>query len=342
MRGPLLALALAVLAQTPAPRAIALEPPAVVANDKDDGARAAFHEGERAEKERRYADAVASYRAVLRIDPGNFYAAAASARVQVLGLYEGAFDDLARLDEIRRDPRRADDRASIEALERAAPSFKGRPRTEALLFVAEAWVGRLHEPSRGASAALAVARDPTADGVQRDAAWDLAWAALKTDLPRAEREIGRDPGAPEAIRTRVLREVRRARLHRASTVVVATAGLGLLVAASVTASRRRWKVFASVALNPYALAFLVISPLFAARLADAWEQGFGKHFAPLATAMLAVHLLVSAWRGAFGDRGPALRLSGSLLASLAVLAAAYLVLERSEAAGTPLLQAFGL
>lgn len=341
LRAPVLALTLAVAFV--APRAFALEEPAPrTAEQKDQAARASFHAGELAEKERRYADALAQYRAVLATDPGNWFAAAARARVEVLAQYEGTFDELAKLDAVRKDPAKVDDRAAIEALEREALSFKGRARGEALLFVAEAWLGRLHEPSRAMTPALVVAKDPRVDKVLRDASWDLAWASSKNDLARAEREIAHDPDAPVEIRKRVLRDVRRARLHVASMGVVLIAGVAGVAAIGLSFARKRGRVLLAVATHPLALLFLVISPLFAAILADAWEVGFGKHFAPLATAMLAVHLLAAAWRGAFGDRGRAVRVAGGVLASVTVLAAAYLVLERSELRGTPLLTAFGL
>lgn len=324
------------------PTSQAAEPVTLTAAEKDAAARASFHDGELAEKERRYADALRSYRAVLATDPGNWFSAAARSRVEVLVQYEGAFAELGKLDAVRKDPAKVDDRGAIEGLEREARAFAPRTRAEALLFVAEAWVGRLREPQRAADAALTVGRDERVDRVLRDAAWDLAWAALKTDLPRAVREIAHDPGAPAVIRERVLRDARRAKLHQAATVVTAAAGLGLLAALGAALRRGRGRVVLAVATHPLAVVFLFVTPVIASVLADAWEQGFGRHFAPLSAALVGVHLLAAALRGALGDRGRALRFAGGALAASAMLAAAYLVLERSEAQGTPLLTSFGL
>jgi hypothetical protein len=259
----------------------------------------------------------------------------------VLSLYEGGFSELAELDAVRRDPARANDRAAVDALAKMSVNWKGRVWADAQLFVAEAWVGRLKEPWRGVDPALAVARSE-ADPVQRGAAWDLAYSALRGDLVRAAREIADDPRAPEPIRARVRREVRRRSLHKSSTTI-AGFGAGLtLFAVATTLRRGRLAILVRQLRHPIALAFLAVTPLAAYLLADAWEHGMGAHFLPFGLALVGVHVLVSAWRGAFGDRSASLRLLGSVTAALCVVAAAYLVLERGEAYGAPLLEGFGL
>lgn len=312
--------------------------PAAASADAD--ARAAFAAGELAERERRYADALTSYRSVLQIDPGNWFAGAARARIEVLSLYDGSFAELAELDALRRDPAKSNDRAAVDALAKMSTNWKGRVWADAQLFVAEAWVGRFHEPWRGADPALAVARS-SADPVQRGSAWDLAYSALRDDLPRAEREIGNDPRAPEPIRAAVRREVRRRSLHRASTAI-AGAGAGLaLFSIATTIRRSRSSILIAQLRHPLALMFLA-SPLLAYFLAEAFEQGMGAHFVALGASLIAVHVLVAAWRGAFGDRGGAIRVLGGIVAAGCVLAAAYLALERGERSGIPLLTGFGL
>lgn len=318
--------------------------PRDTAEGKDLAARASFRLGELAEKERRFADAIARYRDVLAVDPGNWFAAAARARVEVLSAYEGAFDELAALDAVRKDPARASDPAALDALARAAASWRGRARGEALLFVAEAWTGRVGQPAKAIAPALAAARDPRVERAQRDAGWDLAWAALRAvgDLDRANREIAQDPGAPEPIKKRVRRDVRRRTLQRTSTVVASATALAGAAALVTAIGRRRGRVVLDAATRPLAVAFLLLTPLLAAVLADAWDRGMGAHFAPFAAALLGVHLFAASWRGAFGDRARAARMAGGLAAALAVIAAAYLVLARAEARGTPLLESFGL
>lgn len=294
-----------------------------------------------AERARRYGEALVAYREVLKVDPGDYYAGAARARVEVLSLYEGSFTELAELDAVRRDPARVNDPTAVDTLAKMSVSWKGRVWADAQLFVAEAWVGRLHDPLRGADPALAVAHADV-DPVQRGAAWDLAYSALRTDLARAFRDIADDPRAPEPIRARVRREVRRVKLHRASTLAVGGgAGLGSF-AGAVALRRRRGAIAWRHLRNPIALAFLAAAPLGAYLIAEAWEHGMGAHFVPFGAALIAVHVFVAAWRGAFGDRARVVRIAGSVTAALCVLAAAYLVLERGEARGVPLLTGFGL
>ncbi len=276
---------------------------------------------------------------MLKIDPGHWFAGAARARIDVLSLYEGSFAELAELDAVRRSPNA--DAAAIDALARTSKSWRGRVWADAQLFVAEAFVGRLHDPSRAVEPALAVARSD-ADPVQRGAAWDLAYAALRSDVARAEREIANDPRAPEPIRARVRREVRRRSLHRASTAIAGLGGGLSLFALGVAARRQRLSLVLTLLQNPIALAFVVVTPLMAGLLANAWDHGMGTAFFPFGFALALVHLLVSAWRGAFGDRALGVRVAGSVTAALCVVAAAYLVLERGEAYGVPLLEGFGL
>lgn len=310
---------------------------------RDAAARASFRLGELDERALRYADALVRYRDVLAIDPGNYFAAAARARVEVLSSY-GALDELARLDVVRKDPAKAGDRAAIEALAKDAAGFRdARLRGEGLLFVAHAW-DRLGESSRAIDAAIAAAHQADAPQWVRASAWDLAWAVLRRtgELDRARRAIVDDSSAPEVVRARVSRELRRRALHRGSVAAASAGAVALLVALAITVKRGRGRVAREVLLRPTALAFLLVTPVFGGLVAHAWDKGLGAPFAAFGIALVAIHALVAAWRGAFGDRGRAVRLLGGAVAAACVLAAAYLVLERGEAYGTPLLDGFGL
>src|SRR5439155_18925579 len=127
----------------------------------------------------------------------------------------------------------------------------GRVRNETFLFLSEAYLGRLHRPADAVAPALSVARDRSADPLLRENAFEIAWAALQLtgDLDRAAREIASDPAAPASLRGRIVREVRRRRLHVASQAIDA-AGAALLAWALVTATRRgRLRVVAAVAFD---------------------------------------------------------------------------------------------
>ena len=87
-------------------------------------AEASFERAERAAQQRRFAEALASYREALAEDPSAPASTAARARITDLEAHaEGGFAPLARLEDLRRDPRRGGDRAEVEALERECGRF---------------------------------------------------------------------------------------------------------------------------------------------------------------------------------------------------------------------------
>ena len=315
------------------------------AEARDVAARASFLLGELDESERAYESALHHYRDVLTFDPGNWYAVSARARVESLESYGGTFRALARLDAVRKDPRASDDESAVSALQRDVGQFPpGRVRDEALLFIAEAYLGRLHRPADAVAPALSVAKAPAADPLTRASAFELAYAALHLagDLDRAAREIAHDPAAPPSLRTRIAREVRRRRLHVASQAIDGV-GVALLAWALVTASRRgRLRVVASVAFELRAWAFIAVASLGGYLIAERWESGQGAHFLVFGVALVLVHAFVASWRGAYGDRQRSVRALGGAAAAACVIAAAYLVLERGTARGAELLEGFGL
>jgi len=319
--------------------------PRDTAESRDVAARASFLLAELDETERNYPSALAHYRDVLAIDPGNWYAVSARARIDALAIYDGGYALLARLDAVRKDPQKANDGFAIDALHKEAIQFPaGRVRNEALLFVAEAYVGRLHRPADAVTPALAVAKDEHGDAVHRSAGYELAYSAMHAigDLDRERRELGSDPQAPDSVRSRVKRDVRRHSLH-ATSIAIASTGLALFVWALVRTLRRgRWSIASQTAFDLRAIGFLAILVFGGYLLGEKWEAGQGAHFLPFGIALVLVHLLVACWRGAYGDESAFRRAIGSLTAAACVLAAAYLVLERGEAKGTPLLQGFGL
>ncbi|MGZ3476541.1 MAG: hypothetical protein ACXWUG_21960, partial [Polyangiales bacterium] len=169
------------------------------ADDKDTAAREAFRQGQVDETAHQYDAALAHYRDVLRIDPGNWFAGTAKARIDALSPYAGAFSELAELDAMRKDPKRSNDLVALDELAKRRESWaNSRVKQETAIFLAGAWL-RLGQTARGVDMALSAARDPTADKPLRDAAWDLAWSGM--DLDRAAREI--DESAPPSIRNRI-------------------------------------------------------------------------------------------------------------------------------------------
>ncbi|GAC1352071.1 MAG: hypothetical protein NVSMB1_11310 [Polyangiales bacterium] len=312
---------------------------------RDVAARAAFFLAQLDEDDHAYERAVFHYREVLLIDPGNWFAASAQARLEALQSYQGSYEALAHLASVREDARAASDPSAITKLYNYAMNLPESPvKAEALLFVAEAYMTRLSRPGLAADAALAASSLPRADPLTRSRAFELAYSALSqmADFDRAKRDIAANPNAPPWLRARVRRDVRRRRLH---TAAIGTAMLGVIAGtASAVRSfiRRRGHIVRQVAFDPLALLFIVLLTLGGFGIGEAWQRGLGVHFLPFGASLLAVHALSATLRGAFGDSGRLPRAMAGATTAACVIAAAYLILEREELRGNLLLQGFGL
>lgn len=214
--------------------------PAASAADRD-RARALFESGARASEERRYADALADYRGSLAADPGSPTAAVTRLRVADLEAHsEGGFAPLLRLDEVRRDPDKCRDRASLEALERDASAFPAGPvRSEARILVAEAYWHELHDPRRALVVFDAVLEDPAAETPMRSLALSERVAVakeidqLRGALDAAKRHPELAPRLAPALARAVRREDER------TLARVAALALGGLGAASFVRAARK-------------------------------------------------------------------------------------------------------
>lgn len=307
------------------------------ADERDTAAREAFRLGQVDESANHYDAALSHYRDVLKIDPGNWFAGTAKARIDALSPYAGAFTELAALDAVRKDPKRANDPAALDELAKLRESWaNSRVKQETAIFLAGSFL-RLGQTARGIDLALSAARDPTADRSLRDAAWDLAFSGM--DLDRAAKEL--DASAPPSIANRVRRDLRRRTLHQISNAIVALSAASLIAGLVMAARRSRLRLVLATLVRPVAIVFLAVVPLLGTMIAEEWEHGAGRPFGAFGLAMLGVHALVSASRGGFGDR-PRARQVVAVVAASCVLAAAYLVLERAELLGTPILSDFGL
>jgi hypothetical protein len=316
------------------------------AHQRDLAARASFLLGELDERARRYEDALGRYRDVLRIDPGNYYAATARARVESLAQYDRGYAELARLDELRKDPAKQGDARALDALVIEARGWSATPnvRAEALLFAAAAYADRVGDGAKAGEVALLVAREPANDATTRARAFEIYYAAAnaRRDFEGIRANVLGDPSAPRALVRLARRDARRRTLHRAALAIGLAAGLATLVAVVTTARRRRLRVALEVLLDRRAIGFLALTVLGGAAIAEAWSPEMGAHFLTFGTGLLGAHALAAAWRGGFGDRARAVRLLGGATAAACVLAAAYLALERGELRGAPLLAGFGL
>lgn len=318
--------------------------PLVDAASKDAAARAHYLLGDLDEREQHYASAADHYRAVLSIDPGNWYAATARARVATLERYACCFDALAKLDAVRNDALKANDVSAIDALASDAPTFPPPVRNEALLFLAEAYVGRLHQPERAIAPAMRVAHDASAAPIDRATGFEVSWSAMQTigAYDRAKAEILGDPATPPALAKAIRRTLRRRVLGGTSRAIAVAGAAAFLVGAFETLRRRRLLVAFDALRNRAALAFLALVVGGGWYLAEQWERGSGAPFLSFGLSLLVVHLFIASWRGGFGDRRRELRALGGVIAAVCVVAAAWMVLERGGNATTAMLDEIGL
>lgn len=315
----------------------------ITAEDARSRARASFDRAERAASERRFAEALEAYRKALTEDPSSPIAPAARARAADLAAHaEGNFAPLARLEEIRRDPKNAGDRGAVLSLAEDLRSFPpGRVRSEARLFVADALWHRLGDP-RGAVAPLEeVLADPEADRLLKG----LALASLvalhreQDDLAAARQVVDRYPDMAPNQRREVLRLVRRERLQWASVGLLG--GLGAIGLGSFIRAARAMPLeeLMREIVRPLAVAFALYLGAAGAIWVRLYGEGDVRPFLWLGLGVLGVDIIARAWRIGSRDARPAARAARAIVCAAGVLAVAFLALERADAG---YLESFGL
>ena len=298
-------------------------------------AQQSFDRAERAYQALRFAEALAAYREAAAADPSARFVPTARARAADLEAHaEGDFAPLARLSAVRRDPILSADRAVIEALERDVAAFPpGRVRGEAELTIADAWWHRLGDPQRAVSPLEAAIADETGDRLTRS----LALAELvslhreRGDLDAALAAVDRSPDLAPATRREVRTLVRRGRLRTAAIALLAA--LGLLGVVSIVRAARRLGGLAELPralLPPLAVAFSLYLGGAAAVLVRLRGDGDPRPFVWLGLGVLATFTVARAWRLGWGDGGPSARAARGLLCAAAVIAAAFLAVERTD------------
>lgn len=297
-------------------------------------AEASYAQAEQAARERRFADAVKAYRAVIEADPSALVARPARARLDELEAHaEGGFAPLARLEEVRRDPQKANDRAAIEALARDLEAFPpGRVRVEARLFVAEAWWRRLGEPARAIAPLEAAVSDKSGDRLTRA----LALSELVTlrrergELREALRTAESQPELSPTLRANLRKLLRRELLRTTATALLAAlAVIGLASIAWLAAKARDVRDLPARIVKPIGVALALYLGGAGAILVRVHGDGDPRPFLWLGLGVLAIDVTARAFRLAAGKRA-SVRAVWAAACAAGVVAAAFTILEKTS------------
>jgi hypothetical protein len=253
------------------------------------------------------ADALACYTRVYTRDPSSPLAPRSHVRADWLSAHsEGAFAPLARLERVRRDPKLADDGATLDALVRESDTFPAGPvRVEARMLAADAFVGRLHRHADGLALYDRVVTDPKADSLTaRLAARQIVETLVgdgQLDEARA-RASALSTRLDAACVKHVAHLARRRVLVTASEIEIA-AVVGLMAAAVALAGRRgrgAAVVAAMRRVTPLVLAFAAYVGVMGGVLASKYETGNAKPFLVFGAVLFPLLLAARAW-GAAGS-----------------------------------------
>ncbi len=284
--------------------------------------------------------ALQHYEESVKASPSNRWALRATARARWLrDRSEGDFAPLVRLERVRRDPSAQRDAATVDALARDLEQFPpGEVRVEARMFVAEAYATQLGRARDAEHELDALLDEPKGDPpIRAQAASRLVDIAMaRGDVDAAKHAATRASSAAPELLARVLRWTRRRVLERVAAALLAAFAL----AGTVTAARRLRgaRAAALFAFAPKALAICVYLAIVAAVLAGAYENGHTLPFVALPASVLPIVVIARAWALA-GAQSTAARATRAVLGAVAVVSAAFLVLDRIDA---HYLEGFGL
>jgi hypothetical protein len=279
-------------------------------------------------------------RAAVAALPEGAWARRAQGRIEWIDARsEGDFAPLAALERVRRNPDAADDPAVIAALaERASQFPPGRVRVEALMLVAEAWLGRLHRPDLALDPLRLVESDPNADPLTARLAErevvdaEIARGALREATTEAHAHAARlDPRFVTHVDTLARRRVLfYAALGEIALFVALT--LGALVRAVRAAPRasdgiRLQRLRTSLrGLGPIAAGFGAYVALVGGALASRYESGNAAPFLALGAVTVPLVLCAHVWNAVGGGNALA-RAARALLSGVSVVAAAFVLLD---------------
>jgi hypothetical protein len=283
------------------------------------------------EEEGALARALDEDRAAVVTAPGSRWARSAGARASWLtARSEGAFVPLVRLMTVWRDRDAAGDEEVVQALANDAEAFPpGVVRGEARMFVADAWLHRLHRPEDAKRELARVRDDPSGDAqsitfASRELAEELV---AEGALDAAIAELGAHPSRFEPAFAGQVRRLRlRRRLGRVAAVELAA--YAVLVAMTVLRAWRTSRLALALRplLRPAALAIQVGGCVIGvgALVLLVRSAGPGVPVVALGVAALPVLVAASVWQ-AVGSRSRLATIARSSLAGVSLVALAFLV-----------------
>lgn len=298
-----------------------------------DDARAAFEAAEAAERGGRFADALAGYRRIVDQSPTASFAIASRARAERLEAHsEGGFAPLARLEAVRADANKLRDRGELDALARDALAFPDGPtRAEALLVVGEALWHQIGDRDAAATALESAADDRAADPLSRSLALNQL-VALRREQGRLDAALvalDRHPEIARELRAEIARLVRRSRLVRASTVVLAAFG-GVAAWAFTTLARRRELTVRGLVV-PWSLAVAAWIGIGGALFVHLHGgEGDAATFAAFGAGLAVLDVAARAWARAARPAGNGARALRAGTCAFAVVALALVVVEQTD------------
>ena len=256
----------------------------------------------------------------------------------------GADDDAERLDRVRQSPTLSADPATIDALARDVQSFPpGTVRVEARMFVASAWLGRMHRPDDAIPLLRAVSDDPDADSLTARLA-EREIVQTWIDEGRLDEAAAEAASHADRLDPRVVKQTRtllRRRAIRRGALVELGAFAGLAGASLLRALRRGALGDAGRALRriaPVALGFAAYVAVAGGVLASHYETGNAAPFVAFGLLVLPLVFVARAW-SAVGATSARARAGRAALCAVSVFAAAFMLLD---AVDPTYLEGFGL
>jgi hypothetical protein len=292
-----------------------------------------FATAEQEEHDLALAAALEHYDACVAADPSNRYALRAATRARWLrARSEGGFAPLERLERVRRDPKAQQDAATVDSLAHDLEAFPhGEVRTEARMFVAEAYDAQLHRSGDAERELALLLDDATGElPIRAQAATRLADLAMaRGDVATAE-HAAHAVAFDKQLTTRVAHWTRRRVIERVAVGAVAVFVIGALRHARAVLNLRSFA--------PRAFAVCGYLALVAGVLANAYERGNALPFMLVPACVFPVALLARAW-ALEGKKTLAARIARATLGAAAVVALGFLVLDGVD---VRYLESFGL